>query len=239
MTLAGGNEINQVHAEVFNFRVWLVARMLGFGIWWWSSFRIASIHGNGWIHGADHIIRIAGDVFNCSYEVRVVVSGQQLFHIRGIGKPGNTMNVWTSMVLPLKLKPVVHCSQNTNVEGIDELVDPVSKKPVRDCWIVCNGSIPAGTAVLVIWENQFCQFRPLGVSSAVCEEDCGQSQSIYHGYKPAPLFEPVLSSPTQATGIVQHSVAEELSFPSNHVSQLFEGETGILWVLVDEYPASL
>ena len=62
MTLAGGNEINQVHAEVFNFRVWLVARMLGFGLWWWSSFRIASIHGNGWIHGADHIIRIAGDV---------------------------------------------------------------------------------------------------------------------------------------------------------------------------------
>ena len=127
MTLAGGNEINQVHDEVFNFRVWLVARMLGFGLWWWSSFRIASIHGNGWIHGADHIICIAGDVFNCSYDVRVVVSGQQLFHIWGIGKPGNTMNVWTSTVLPLKSKPVVCCSQNTNVEGIDELVDPVSK----------------------------------------------------------------------------------------------------------------
>ena len=49
----------------------------------------------------------------------------------------------------------------------------------------------------------------------------------------------LLSSPTQAAGIVQHSVAEELSFPSNHVSQLFEGETGILRVLVDDYPASL
>ena len=145
-----------------------------------------------------------------------------------------------STVLPLKSKPVVGCSQNTNVEGIDELVDPVSKKPVCDRWIVCNGSIPAETAVLVIWENQFCQFRPLGVSSAVCEEDRGQSQSIYHGYKPAPLFEPVLSSPALAAGIVQHSVAEkELSFPSNHVFQLFEGETGILRVLVDEYPASL
>ena len=32
MTLAGVNEINQVHAEVFNFRVWLVVRMLGFGL---------------------------------------------------------------------------------------------------------------------------------------------------------------------------------------------------------------
>ena len=230
MTLAGGNEANQVHAEVFfNFRVWFVASMLGFGLWWWSSFRIASIHGNGWIRGADHIICIAGDVFNCSYEVRVVFSGQQL------GKLGNTMNVWTSTVLPLKLKTVVRYFQNTNVDGIDELVDPVSIKPVRDRWIVCNGSIPAGTAVLVIWANQFCQFRPLGVSSAVCEEDRGQSQSIYHGYKPA--FEPVLSSPTQAAGIVQHSVAEELSFPSSHVSQLFEGETGIL--RVHEYPASL
>ena len=83
------------------------------------------------------------------------------------------------------------------------------------------------------------QFRPLGVSSTVCEEDRGQSQSIYHGYKPAPLFEPVLSSPTQAAGIVQHSVAEELSFPSNHVYQLFEGETGVLRVLVDEYHASM
>ena len=93
------------------------------------------------------------------------------------------MNVWTSTVLPLKSKPVVHCSQNTNVEGIDDLVDPVSKKKtVHDHWIVGNGSVPAGTAVLVIWANQFCQFRPLGVSSAVCEEDRGQSQSIYHGY---------------------------------------------------------
>ena len=147
------------------------------------------------------------------------------------------MNVWTSTVLPLKSKPVVRCSQNTNVEGIDKLVDPMSKKSVRNRWIACNCSIPAGTAVLVVWANQFCQFRPLGVSSAVCEEDRGQSQSIYHGYRPAPLFEPVLSSPTQATGIVH--VAEELSFSSNHVSQLFEGETGILWVLVDEYPASL
>ena len=27
--LAGGNEVNQVHAEVFNLRVWLVASMLG------------------------------------------------------------------------------------------------------------------------------------------------------------------------------------------------------------------
>ena len=60
------------------------------------------------------------------------------------------MNVWTSTVLPLKLKPIVRCSYNTNIEGIDELVDPVSKKPVRDRWIVCNGSIPAGTAVVVI-----------------------------------------------------------------------------------------
>ena len=150
------------------------------------------------------------------------------------------MKVWTSTVLPLKSKPVVCYSQNTNVEeGIDVLVDSVSKKPVRDCWIVCNGSIPAGTAVLVIWANQFCQFRLLGVSSAVCEEDHGQSQSIYHRYKSPPLFEPVLSSPTQASGIVQHSVAEELSFPSKHVSQLFEGEMGIVWALVNEYPANL
>ena len=73
----------------------------------------------------------------------------------------------------------------------------------------------------------------------LCEEDHGQSHSIYYGYKPDPLFEPVLSSPTQAAGIVQHSVSEELSFPSNHVSQVFEGEMGILRVLVDEYPASL
>ena len=64
------------------------------------------------------------------------------------------------MVLPLKSKPVVLWSQNNNVEGIDELVDPMSKKPVRNRRFVCNGSISAGTAVLVIWANQFCQFRP-------------------------------------------------------------------------------
>ena len=77
------------------------------------------------------------------------------------------------------------------------------------------------------------------MSAALCKEDRGQTQSIYHGYKPAPLFEPILSSPTQAAGRVQHSVATELSFPTKHVSQLFEAETGILRVLVDEYPAGL
>ena len=141
MTLAGGNKVNQVHAEVFNFRVCLVASMLGFDLWWWNSFRIASIHGNGWIRGADHIICIAGDVFNCSYEVRVVL---QLFHIWGIRKPGNAMNVWTSTELPLKSKPVVRCSQNTS---IDKLVAPMSKKTSprsldclqwqHSCWNCC------------------------------------------------------------------------------------------------------
>ena len=81
-------------------------------------------------------------------------------------------------MLPLKSKPVVRCSQNTNVEGIDELVDPMRKKTVYNRWIVCNTSIPAGTAVLVIWAKSVLPVQATGCQQRCrCEEDRGLSQS--------------------------------------------------------------
>ena len=93
--------------------------------------------------------------------------------------------------------------------------------------------------MLVVRANKTCQLRPLAISSAVCEKHCGQSQGVHHGNEPAPLLEPVLAGATQAGTIVQHSVAEDLSLTSHHVSQFIKRETGIFWVLVDKDPASL
>ena len=44
------------------------------------------------------------------------------------------MHMRTSTVLPLKSEPVVCCSQDANVEYIDELAGPVIKKPISDSW---------------------------------------------------------------------------------------------------------
>ena len=50
MTFAGGNEVNQVHAEVFNFRVWLLQA-------WWGL-----VVGGGAVSGLLPSMAMAGFV---------------------------------------------------------------------------------------------------------------------------------------------------------------------------------
>ena len=68
MALAGGNEVNQVHAEVLNLSVRLVANVR-LCLWNWSSLGIASISGNAWVDGADQAIDVAGDFLHSCKEV--------------------------------------------------------------------------------------------------------------------------------------------------------------------------
>ena len=89
-------------------------------------------------------------------------------------------------------------------------------------------------SLLVIWRV----FTPENLQ-CVHEKNCGQAQCVYHGDQPASLLEPVLISSMQAAGIVQDTFAEDFSLSTNHVPQFIQCKTGILWMLVDVYPASL
>ena len=71
------------------------------------------------------------------------------------------------------------------------------------------------------------------------EEDGGQSQGIHHGYKPAPLLEPVLLRATQAAGIVLDSAAQLVSLMAYHVPQFIQRQACILWMLLDVYSPCL
>ena len=84
----------------------------GFGLWWWSSFKIASIHGNGWICGAYHIICIAGDVFNCSYEVRVIFTSRRLLRLPSSGSWSNALDDFYVLIELVALHQPLECSQD-------------------------------------------------------------------------------------------------------------------------------
>ena len=79
----------------------------------------------------------------------------------------------TSTVLPLKAHPVVCDTKNTNIEGIDELLNAVMEEPVCNRWVLNHCSAAAGTGIRIIGADETRQLWPLEISCTVCEEDSG------------------------------------------------------------------
>ena len=60
------------------------------------------------------------------------------------------MHMRTSTVLPLKVHPVVCDTKNTNIEGIDELLNVVMEEPICNGWVLNHCSAAAGTGIRII-----------------------------------------------------------------------------------------
>ena len=143
------------------------------------------------------------------------------------------MHVRAATVLPLKAQPVVSSSKHTSVEGIDELVDTVVKKPVSDGRVLydCCGAGRTGGGVMRADEAG--QLWPLEVGCTVGKEHSRQTKGVHHGYETTALSEPELPCATQTGGIVQHAVGEHFTLATNHVTELFHCELGIMGVLAN------
>ena len=99
-------------------------------------------------------------------------------------------------MLPLKAKPEVSGTKNTNVESIDELLDAMVEEPVSKGRVLLEGLAAAGAGIGIVRTDESCELWPLEVSCAVGEKHCGQTECIHHGNEPAPLLEPVLPRST-------------------------------------------
>ena len=122
--------------------------------------------------------------------------GQDLFHVWSIRKPGKAVDMKAAMMLPLKAKPEVSGTKNTNVESIDELLDAMVEEPVSNGRVLLEGLTVAGAEIGVVRTDESCELWPLEVSCAVGEKHCGQTECIHHGNELAPLLEPVLPCST-------------------------------------------
>ena len=143
------------------------------------------------------------------------------------------MHVRAATMLPLKPEPEVGGTKNTNIEGIDELLDAMMEEPVRDGGVLLQGLAAAGAGVGVIWADEACKLWPLEVSSAVGKKDGWQTECVHHSNEATMLLEPVLPCSTQTGSVVQYSVGEDFSVTTDHVSELLHRELGIMWMLTN------
>ena len=106
----------------------------------------------------------------------------------------------------VKTQPVVSSSKNTDIERVNEFLNPVVKEPVRDSWILLECSIAATARLWIIRRNETGKFWPLEISGTVGKEYGGQAKCIHHSYETTPLSKPVLLRSTQTGSIMKDSV---------------------------------
>ena len=76
---------------------------------------VAAVWDDSWVEGGDQLIGMLGDVFLQGITVK------KLLNIWCTRQPGQVMHVRAALVPPLKPQPVVSGSDNSCVEGLDEL----------------------------------------------------------------------------------------------------------------------
>jgi len=134
VTLACGNEVGQVLVKVLDLSIGLVANVR-VSLGKWSLINVASIRQNSRVDCADNPVNMLDE--SCMRaDIR---GGQDLLHVGCIRKPGEAMDMRAATMLPLKAKPEIGSTENTNIESIDELLDAVMEEPVSNGRVLLEG----------------------------------------------------------------------------------------------------
>ena len=190
-----------------------------------GRYRQAEEQGWWWRYRVNECISLLAVLLSCS---RV---SEQLYIWR-TRQPSQTMHMRTATVLPLVPQPVVLCTKDVQVKGLEELLESLLEKPVSYSWVV-NDCTSAGTCILwTILADQVCKLWPLKVSSTVSEEDSRKSKCVDHGYQAATLFHPVGTCSPERTSVVTDTAGKGSNY---HVTQLIHRKACILRVLTAKY----
>ena len=102
-------------------------------------------------------IRVVGKVVKVS-DVEVVKrgDGKELKKQNVVigDETGSCRMVWAATMLPLKPQPVVCGLQHSKVEGIHKLLQPVTKEPVCNCWILIDCLDVNRWSIIVFWADE-------------------------------------------------------------------------------------
>lgn len=101
----------------------------------WSFIHIAPIKQDCWVDHAYDLVNILKKFFLCSSRSALVIENQVHICIR---KPGKAMDVRAGTMQPLEVEPVVSCTKESDVEGVNEFGDALVEEQVSMAGFSCT-----------------------------------------------------------------------------------------------------